>query len=781
MRTGIAAFLLVLLVGCDRGSTTHATHALGSAASPARDEAASRPDASPASAPDQGSLVEYGTSAPVRMGATTWYPVRLSEEHAVRAIATGGMDVEVPGEAPVRLKYERHIEHEDGNWTWIGRVAGSAPGTEAILTFGERAVFAVIPHGSGEALRITMAHGRAWLVKPLEASPRYERNSSHDDSRSGMAAAEASAVAAAATSDGNTAGVVTVDLALGYTNGFAERLGGQSQALTRMNHLVDVANETYANSAVNGRLRLVSTVQVEYPDATTNRSALFELTGVSCSSAPGGQLPDGGVNCTQVARPASLQPLISARNESGADVVALVRKFESPENGSCGYAWLLGNSQTPILATNAGFGMAVISDTSGTQFPDGGATCREESLAHELGHTMGLQHDAQIAQGTDDSNGDGMLLDPEEYGRYPYSFGYVAPASAGNFYTVMANRRVGVSSMRVFSNPRLTTCNGFACGVAGESDNAGALARTMPFVAAFLPSRDLSAGNWLQGDFDGDGRSDVLWRKANAGNNLYWKGGNSATRQALASVTDLAWIIAGIGDFDGDGKSDVLWRNRSTGANTYWKSANTATRQSVASVTDLAWFVAGIGDFNGDGRSDVLWRNARTGVNVIWNSANSLSRSSVASATLAWTVEAVADFNGDGRADILWRNRETGVNSTWSSANAASRQSSQASPVWLVATAADFNGDGRADLLWRNTNTGSNVLWWSGSSAMRRSITTVGDAGWIVVGAGDFDLDGKADVLWRHNVTGANMIWKGANSGTPLPITAINDLNWVVG
>ena len=32
-------------------------------------------------------------------------------------------------------------------------------------------------------------------------------------------------------------------------------------------------------------------------------------------------------------------------------------------------------------------------------------------------------------------------------------------------------------------------------------------------------------------------------------------------------MADQSWQIAGIGDFDGDGKDDILWRNASTGEN----------------------------------------------------------------------------------------------------------------------------------------------------------------------------------------------------------------------
>src|SRR5262245_31939009 len=71
------------------------------------------------------------------------------------------------------------------------------------------------------------------------------------------------------------------------------------------------------------------------------------------------------------------------------------------------------------------------------------------------------------------------------------------------------------------------------------------------------------------------------------------------------------WHVEGIGDFDGDGKSDVLWRD-DNGAVYIWEmnGLGTKTEGSVAhaAVTN-DWHVQEIGDFNDDGNSDILRRN----------------------------------------------------------------------------------------------------------------------------------------------------------------------------
>jgi len=97
----------------------------------------------------------------------------------------------------------------------------------------------------------------------------------------------------------------------------------------------------------------------------------------------------------------------------------------------------------------------------------------------------------------------------------------------------------------------------------------------------------------------------------------------------LRRMADLNWNIAGVGDFNGDGKDDILWRNTSTGENyIYLMNGLTIARPgSINSVSDQAWQVNGIGDFDGDGKADILWRNSSTGENYIWR-MNGLSTAS---------------------------------------------------------------------------------------------------------------------------------------------------------
>jgi hypothetical protein len=498
-----------------------------------------------ASAPDRGDFLSYRPSARLhQQGAFTWHAVELSEAHALRAIAEGGMVIPAPNGAPIRLAYERHIEHPDGSWTWIGRARGAKSSEEAVITFGAKAVYGTIPNGNEAPLQLTTAGNRTWLIQTdrrlqaqAEAATGASRDAAPDaliadsvDAPAGTrqifaAASRKIAAAAPRPAAAGAVAVATVDVVVGYTNGFANRLGGRSQAVTRLQYLVDLTNQAYINSQVPGRIRMAAAIQVGYSDTTANRAALFELTGQSCSAdnASTRRTPDNGESCSPASVPSALLPLIRARERYGADLVSLVRNYSQPENGSCGAAWLLGAEQTPITSADAQFGVSIISDSGGNMYPSQGGTCREDYLAHELGHNMGLQHDRETAARSNDTNSDGISLDPEEYGRYPYSFGY----STTTFYTIMSLRKTGQRGYPVFSNPNISSCGGVACGVADQEDNALALSQTMPVIAAFATPH-------TRNDFNGDGISDVLWRNNSNGFNAIWSSADANAPQPIS-------------------------------------------------------------------------------------------------------------------------------------------------------------------------------------------------------------------------------------------------------
>jgi hypothetical protein len=252
-------------------------------------------------------------------------------------------------------------------------------------------------------------------------------------------------------------------------------------------------------------------------------------------------------------------------------------------------------------------------------------------------------------------------------------------------------------------------------------------------------------------DFNGDGQTDILWRHAATGQNIAWSMSGTdfaAFTWINPAIPDAAWQIVGQGDFNNDGKTDILWRHDIAGLNVVWYMNGTtflSCEYVYPTIPDPSWKIAGVEDFNGDNQSDILWWNTATGGVIVWlmNGSNLVSWQWIAeSATdLNWKIVGVGDFNVDGKPDILWRNAAGGENLVWFM-NGVSMQGSAAITAesdanWKIVGVRDFNGDGNADILWRHAVSGSTRIWvMSGTDVVstRQVTPTIEDANWKIVG-----------------------------------------------
>ena len=283
-------------------------------------------------------------------------------------------------------------------------------------------------------------------------------------------------------------------------------------------------------------------------------------------------------------------------------------------------------------------------------------------------------------------------------------------------------------------------------------------------------------------DFNGDGRSDVLWRHDN-GSFTNWLGqpnGGFISNDANAFRSlPTTWHLAGTGDFNGDGRDDVLWRN-DNGAVTNWLGqANggfVSNDSNAFSNLATSWQVAGTGDFNGDGRDDIIWRRS-DGAFTEWlgqSNGGFASNDSNAWSTVAtsWQVAGTGDFNGDGRDDIIWR-RNDGAFTEWLGQANGGFVSNDANAwrtlptSWQVAGVGDFNGDNRDDIAWQRSD-GAFTIWLGqsngGFASNDANAWAMLPTSWHVEATGDFNGDGRDDIVWR-NSNGAFTNWLGQANG----------------
>ena len=103
--------------------------------------------------------------------------------------------------------------------------------------------------------------------------------------------------------------------------------------------------------------------------------------------------------------------------------------------------------------------------------------------------------------------------------------------------------------------------------------------------------------------------------------------------------------FAAVGDFNGDCKSDILWRNTGTEQVYEWlMNGTTFTGGGSPGTLTSDWVIQGVGDFNGDGKADILWRNSTTGEVDIWlmNGTTMTSSVSLGYVSSDWVIRALA-------------------------------------------------------------------------------------------------------------------------------------------
>lgn len=233
----------------------------------------------------------------------------------------------------------------------------------------------------------------------------------------------------------------------------------------------------------------------------------------------------------------------------------------------------------------------------------------------------------------------------------------------------------------------------------------------------------------VTGDFNGDGRADILWRSGD-GTVTQWMGQANGSFAATAAYTPVErqWHLSGTGDFNGDGTIDLLW-SRDDGLVRNWlgqKSGGFVTDNSAnfdTTVDPAVWHIAGTGDFNDDGRSDILWQSG-DGTFTQWLGQANGGFSPVAQfqGSNGWNLEAIGDFDGDGIDDLLMRSSE-GKLHLWFGVHTGTFNVSDfnftadVAPTWHVAAVGDFNGDGVDDITWRSGD--GTITTWLGRTNMQ--------------------------------------------------------------
>ena len=260
--------------------------------------------------------------------------------------------------------------------------------------------------------------------------------------------------------------------------------------------------------------------------------------------------------------------------------------------------------------------------------------------------------------------------------------------------------------------------------------------------------------------------SSIVWQNSDGQAALWQIDGTSVIASAkVGPIPGPGWKEIGTGDFNGDGKSDILWQNTNTGQAAIWEMNGTTVTDAslVGPQPGPGWKEIGTGDFNGDGKSDILWQNTNTDQAAIWE----MNGTTVTDASLVgpqpgpgWNAIGTGDFNGDGKSDILWQNTNTGQAAIWemngTTVTDASLVGPQPGPGWNAIGTGDFNGDGKSDILWQNSS-GRVAIWeMDGTSVLAaEKVDPNPGSNWHAIGTGA----GGSDILLQ-NTSGQAAIWE---------------------
>ncbi|GAA1867153.1 hypothetical protein GCM10009687_38460 [Asanoa iriomotensis] len=246
----------------------------------------------------------------------------------------------------------------------------------------------------------------------------------------------------------------------------------------------------------------------------------------------------------------------------------------------------------------------------------------------------------------------------------------------------------------------------------------------------------VGSSSGVSGDFNGDNKDDVMARSATTGELWLYPGTGSFTTDAILGQpirVGTGWSQFDLifsGDFNRDGKSDIVGRRPSDG--TLWVYPGTGsfvTDQVLSAPTRIGvgwnqFSAIFTGDFNQDGKSDVVARGAADNVLLVYPGTGTLTTDAVVlpptRVGVGWGdlgLFSSGDFNQDGKSDIVARRISDGVLLLWPGTGTLTTDrvvnpGIQVGIGWggmNALTAGDFNQDGKSDVVVRSTTDAT--LW----------------------------------------------------------------------
>ncbi len=268
----------------------------------------------------------------------------------------------------------------------------------------------------------------------------------------------------------------------------------------------------------------------------------------------------------------------------------------------------------------------------------------------------------------------------------------------------------------------------------------------------------------------------------------------SSSTQTSTQLTGTAAVKPLVGDFNGDGRADVLFYAPGASADYLWTGQpadadNPSHRFAVTSMPVSGSYTPVVGDFDGNGADDIFWYAAGTPTDAVWyfdggNISSSVSYNVVGSYTPVVSNFDEVDSDDDSQKDDIFFYSSGGTSTLWSgktNRTFSSRTYPTAAPKGAQVLVGNFtidhtDGTFHPDLLFYAPGTGADAFW-TGDGTGAFTVTPKTINGNYVPVVGNFDLvnglpeSSLTDILWYTPGTGADSVWM--NNGTSFTSTPL--------